>query len=134
MVPEDRASWAYIRCRIQILKLLLDWPRISAIIARAAREILGPGARIYVFGSVVEGKLTADSDLDIAVVLPEPPPGPERPKVVAAILKRAEEMGVPWWFPADIHIMGPEEMALLARSGARFLPVGQGEEAAIGSS
>ena len=115
---------SYIRFRLEVLRLLLEWRRVAKIIAKAARDVLGDRVEIYAFGSAVEGRLTADSDLDIALVVPEVPRrASDRARIIAAILERAEREGVPWWFPAELHLMTREEMEMLARGGARFMRV-----------
>lgn len=115
---------SYIRFRLEVLRLLLEWRWVARVIAKAAREVLGDRVEIYAFGSAVEGRLTADSDLDIALVVPEVPRrASERARIIAAILERAEREGVPWWFPAELHLMTREEMEMLARGGARFMRV-----------
>lgn len=115
---------SYIRFRLEVLRLLLEWRRIAKAIARAARQVLGGRVEIYVFGSAVEGRLTADSDLDIALVVPEVPErATERARIIAAILELAEREGMPWWFPAELHLMTREEMDMLARGGAKFVRI-----------
>ena len=115
---------SYIKFRLEVLRLLLEWRRIAKAIARAARQVLGGRVEIYVFGSAVEGRLTADSDLDIALVVPEVPErATERARIIAAILELAEREGMPWWFPAELHLMTREEMDMLARGGAKFVRI-----------
>ena len=114
-------AWRGIRLRK--LKELLRWMYWAHVIRQAALELLGP-VDVYVFGSVVEGKHTVDSDLDIAIVMPEAPKSAgEEMRIVCEVLDRAEEKGLPWWFPADMHIMDEEELEVLKRGGAKFLRI-----------
>ncbi|AGT36196.1 MAG: nucleotidyltransferase domain-containing protein [Thermofilum sp.] len=55
------------------LRELLKWRDYLEILVEAVKTVFGKGAEVYVFGSAVEGKLTVDSDVDIAIVLEEPP-------------------------------------------------------------
>jgi len=119
-LPLAREADSYIRFRLEVLRLLLEWRRVAKIIAKAAREVLGGQVEVYAFGGAVEGRLTADSDLDIALVVPR---RASEARIIAAILKRAEREGVPWWFPAELHLMTREEMDMLARGGARFVRI-----------
>ncbi|MEM1631012.1 MAG: nucleotidyltransferase domain-containing protein, partial [Thermofilum sp.] len=48
------------------LKMLLEWRKHLPTLAEAAKEAFGE-AEVYIFGSAVEGKLTADSDIDVLV-------------------------------------------------------------------
>ncbi len=87
----------------------------------AVEKVLGRDVEVYVFGSAIEGKLTADSDVDVAIVLPQvPSSGAERAKVIDRIFRYMEERGVPWWYPFEIHLVTREEMEILKRGGAKF--------------
>jgi len=114
-------AWRGIRLRK--LRELLRWRHWARVICQAALEALGP-VSVYVFGSVVEGRHTVDSDLDIAIVMPETPRSAgEEMRIVCEVLDRAEEKGLPWWFPADVYIIDEEEFEMLKRGGARFLRI-----------
>jgi hypothetical protein len=77
---------------------------------------------VYVFGSVVEGKLTVDSDVDIAIILEEPPRASrEKSRLLSRLWKVIEEKGVPWWYPFEIHLLTKEELSLL--EGAKLVRV-----------
>ncbi len=81
-----------------------DWREVAVKIARAAREVLGEDARVYVFGSAVKGETTAASDLDVAVVVEDGgcvDPG----KAAAEILDRA---GVDPFAPVHLHVVTRE--------------------------
>ncbi|RLG48847.1 MAG: nucleotidyltransferase domain-containing protein [Thermoproteota archaeon] len=49
------------------LESLRNWRSVAAAVKEAVLRRC-PDARIYVFGSVVEGRITAASDLDVLVV------------------------------------------------------------------
>jgi predicted nucleotidyltransferase len=60
---------------VQTWKLgeLLEWREYLGLLVEAVRAVSGESAEVYVFGSTVEGRLTVDSDVDVAVVLRELP-------------------------------------------------------------
>ena len=102
--------------RIQAGKLreLLKWRTYLKILVESARKVFGNNIEIYVFGSAVEGKLTVDSDIDIAIVVEEVPrSGLKRAKLVDKLWKIMESSGVPWWYPFEIHLLTKEELRLL---------------------
>jgi predicted nucleotidyltransferase len=110
---------------VERLRARLMWRCYVALLAEAAREVLG-GTEVYVFGSAVEGRLTADSDIDVAVVMQSPPvEGSRRAELTARILEAAERRGVPWWYPFEIHLLLPGGLELLE---ARFVRVDWGRE------
>lgn len=91
------------RARARIVR---EWRRHAELIARAARRLL-PGARVYVFGSVVRGDATAGSDVDLLVVHEGVP---DRAYARGAIRARMEELaGLPYYHPFEIHLATPEE-------------------------
>ena len=62
----------------------------------------------------MEGKLTVDSDIDVAIVLENPPRNlQEKNKLLSKLWKNMEERGVPWWYPFEIHIFTKDELSLL---------------------
>jgi len=106
---------------VQVLRLreLLRWREYLEVLARSARELFGEGVEVYVFGSAAEGRLTVDSDIDVALVVGEVPgSGLERARLLDRLWKLMESRGVPWWYPFDIHLLTKEELALLR--GAKF--------------
>jgi len=58
------------RIGVERLRARLRWRCYVALLAEAAGS---PGEVFYVFGSAAEGRLTADSDIDVAVVARSPP-------------------------------------------------------------
>ena len=84
---------------------MLRWREYAPLVAEAVKEVLG-GAEVYVFGSAAEGRLTASSDIDIAVVVDEVPKSAfERAGIVLEIIERAERRGLPSGYPLEIHLM-----------------------------
>ena len=56
-----------LRSRLELVRLARQWRYWSRRIAEAAREVLGE-CEVYVFGSIVEGRATGGSDVDILIV------------------------------------------------------------------
>lgn len=56
-----------LKARIEISKLVRDWRFWCQAIAKAAEDVLG-SCEVYVFGSVVEGRVTGGSDVDVLIV------------------------------------------------------------------
>jgi hypothetical protein len=52
-----------------------------------------------------------------------PKGGLERAKPVDRISRVAEEMGVPWWYPIEVHLATREELEMSRKGGARVLHV-----------
>ncbi len=63
---------AYVRKRIERADMIRKWREHIRRIARSARNVLGD-VEIYVFGSAVEGMLTASSDVDLLIVCERAP-------------------------------------------------------------
>jgi len=65
------------------LRELLKWRVYLNALVESAIEVFGRDVEVYLFGSAVEGRLTVDSDIDVAVVLREvPKKGLERARLV----------------------------------------------------
>ncbi|MCC6053895.1 MAG: nucleotidyltransferase domain-containing protein [Thermosphaera sp.] len=96
------------------LRELLKWREYVKALVESAIEVFGGDIEIYLFGSVLEGRLTVDSDIDVAVVLREVPKrGLERARLLDALWRGMEFRGVPWWYPFEIHLVTQEELTLL---------------------
>ena len=73
-------------------------------------------------GSAVEGRLTASSDIDVVIVYEDLSRRfGERFEVVERIWREMERLGVPWWYPFEIHLVTPGEAERLRRGGARLV-------------
>lgn len=60
---------------------MLKWREYLKILVEAVKEVFGENVEVYIFGSAVEGRLTVDSDIDVAIALNEVPrSGLERAK------------------------------------------------------
>ena len=109
-----------VRIQASRLKDLLKWREYLRILVRSARRAFGNNVGVYVFGSAVEGRLTVDSDIDVAIVVEEiPRSGLERARLVDELWRVMESDGVPWWYPFEIHLLTREELKLL--KGAKLI-------------
>ncbi len=73
-------------------------------VARRVKEIvrrIDPNARVYVFGSVVRGKYTAASDIDILIVTEKIE---EKYKIMVKVYKEIKA-------PIELHITTPQKYA-----------------------
>ena len=112
---------AYVRLKAERLRALMRWREFLPAIVKAIEEVLGDRP-VYVFGSVVEGEITADSDVDVAVLVEEVPRSAlRRVALLDRIWSAMERRGVPHWYPVELHLMTPEEKAIMERGGARFV-------------
>ncbi|MEM4886117.1 MAG: nucleotidyltransferase domain-containing protein [Thermofilum sp.] len=97
------------------LEMLLEWREHLPTLAEAAKEAFGE-AEVYIFGSAVEGKLTADSDIDVLVVLNHVPrSGLERAKLLDKLWRALEKRGIPPWYPFEVHLATRDELKLLEK-------------------
>ncbi len=88
------------------LKLLKEWEKWSKKIEKAAKKILGD-CRVVIFGSVIEGKATGGSDVDILIVIKHlPRDGKKRAEIISKI---EDEAGLPLYHPYEIHLVNEEE-------------------------
>jgi len=86
---------------LSIYKILEDWKDIVKALTNSAKEILGD-AEVVPFGSIVEGKATATSDLDILVIVKDLPKSALNK---AQIIGKIEEAtGLPPIHPIQIHL------------------------------
>jgi len=76
-------------------------------ISKAASELLGD-AKVYLFGSVAEGKAVLSSDIDILIVtgVEDVRSGKKRADIIAKIEERA---GLPLVHPYEFHLMTQDE-------------------------
>jgi len=99
-----------LRIRVKMFMEKLRWREYLSYFAQAAKRILGPQTRVLVFGSAARGELTADSDIDVLIIVPKVPErASQRATLVAQMLAEAEEKGMPWWYPVEVHWATPEE-------------------------
>ncbi|MFA4669793.1 nucleotidyltransferase domain-containing protein [Pyrococcus kukulkanii] len=85
--------------------MIKNYHKFLPQIKEACREVFGE-CEVYVFGSVVEGKFTAESDVDILIVVESVPESlMERAKLKVEIEERA---GLPEDHPFEFHIVDKE--------------------------
>lgn len=90
----------------------------AKIIKKLAIELLGE-AEVLLFGSVVEGKATMASDIDVLVISKNTPKRiSDRAKITSEILKRIDVFA-----PFEIHLIKEEEFERYKRFIKKFLRV-----------
>jgi len=116
------------RSRLKMQEMLRNWKEYGHKIAEAASKVLGE-CEVFAFGSVVEGRATGGSDVDIIVVSRHLPRG-ERGRLKALM----EEMaGLPPFHPFEIHLVTPKEAEWYWRHGGKFVRLWPVEESDKGS-
>ena len=96
-----------LKARIEISKLVRDWRLWSEAIAEAAGEVLGL-CGVYVFGSVVEGRVTGGSDVDILIVAERLSEDFRLRGDLKAEIE--EKANLPLYHPFEIHLATGEEV------------------------
>ena len=123
-LPEEEL---YLKIKCERLRELLKWRETIPLVLRAIKEVLGEKVLVYLFGSAIEGRLTVDSDIDIAIILDKVPKrGLERARILEEIWRKLELMGVSYWYPLEIHLMTLKEKKLLEKGGAKFIELQEG--------
>ena len=107
------------RYRYRLL-LLREWRRVAARVVEAVRRLY-PEAEVYLIGGVAEGRITVDSDLDIAVVFKTRLSRDERVDVLARVLESIEDV-VPMYYPLEIHVLEAGELERLKGGKVRLSP------------
>ena len=83
---------------IRYLELRRDYRRVAGEVKRIVREI-DPRAEVYVFGSVVKGRCTGASDIDILVVTDMVD---RRYDFMVRVYKAVDA-------PVELHVASPEQ-------------------------
>ncbi len=87
-------------------KKALEYMKNYINVAKKVKKLIHtywPKAKIYVFGSVINGRYTAASDIDILVVLDKKPNPKEEVEVKASIYMRLDA-------PIQLHIVSRREL------------------------
>ncbi len=82
----------------KIMEYLADYKNIALRVKEIIREI-DPDSKVYVFGSVVKGKYTASSDIDILIVTKNIK---EKYQMKVKVYKEIEA-------PVELHITTPDK-------------------------
>ncbi|BEP17911.1 nucleotidyltransferase domain-containing protein [Pyrofollis japonicus] len=113
-MPKRYGSWVSRQ-----FQLLRDWRRMVSLVAEIA-AVIDPYSRVYVFGSIVEGRYTGASDIDV-LILTRIDPKKLYEEVTARLwdligedsaildlhvvpLEAAEKPPVKWWLRGAIRI------------------------------
>ncbi|MEM1674084.1 MAG: nucleotidyltransferase domain-containing protein [Candidatus Bathyarchaeia archaeon] len=108
----------YYRARYERFKSLLKWRDQLPELLETVRSVL-PDAEVYVFGSALRSRLTANSDVDVLVVS-DRALGSQRHKLAVAIEERLRN---PFIF--EIHLTTKEKLAWYKRQAKELIPVEQ---------
>ncbi len=85
--------------------IIKNYEKYLPKIIKAIKEVLGSNARVYLFGSVVEGRVAASSDVDLMVVA-NVRGNLKKAEILAEIERRAE---LPFFHPFEFHLMDEKE-------------------------
>jgi len=86
-------------------KILKNFKKYLTIIRKKTQEILN-NPKIFLFGSVLQNKIVATSDIDILIVANVPKKHLLRAEILAEIEKKAK---LPLYHPFEIHLIDFEE-------------------------
>jgi hypothetical protein len=106
----------FYKARYRRYKELLNWRLYLPSLLEAVRKIL-PEAEVYVFGSVLRGELTANSDIDVLIVS-KSSLGRQRFKIATAI---EEQLEAPTIF--EFHFASKEEVDWYRRHAGKLVPI-----------
>ena len=86
-------------------RMIREWRRLVEKLKSVAREVLGPDTRVCVFGSVVRGRYTAASDVDVLIVSPRVPSDWRSRAELKIALEEALGIGPLDPNPLEIHLV-----------------------------
>ncbi|MCH4815748.1 MAG: nucleotidyltransferase domain-containing protein [Saccharolobus sp.] len=112
----------YIEFVKEKMNILSNFPQIAIIIYEVIRKVLEEydiNAEIFFFGSVINGKFTAVSDIDVAILANKVPE--KRKEIIREIFEALESKGLPWWLPLEIHFFTLSMFSAFKRGGANFI-------------
>lgn len=93
------------------LPLLRKWRSIARSLAMVIKKLY-PEAEVYLIGGAAEGRITVNSDIDIAVVFNRDLSRRDRVEILARIWDAADAV-TPMYYPLELHILTPRELAKL---------------------
>ena len=88
------------------LELLKNWHSFVVKVTNLIHELY-PDAEVYVFGSVVEGKITGASDIDIIVIIPDDVNTKEAYLKIVAYLE--DKLGEDSYI-LDVHVVNRQDV------------------------
>ena len=86
-------------------ELLFNFRNFLSIIKKSVESVLNQN-QIYLFGSALEGKLVARSDIDILIVADVPRDHMIRAEIIAKIEEKTE---LPLYHPFEFHLIDLNE-------------------------
>lgn len=103
----------YIEEGLNALKAMENYIEVARKVKEIA-QCFDPNAKVYVFGSVVEGKYTAASDIDILVVTTI-----ERDRVYEFKARIYSELDA----PVELHVVHPSKLEWYRRFAGKLVEV-----------
>ncbi|MEM3552715.1 MAG: nucleotidyltransferase domain-containing protein, partial [Candidatus Bathyarchaeia archaeon] len=94
----------YYKARYEKFKILLKWRSLLPKLLNAVKKVI-PDAEVYIFGSALKNKLTANSDIDVLIVS-DKASGFQRHKLAVAI---EENLSNPFIF--ELHLIPKEKLS-----------------------
>ncbi len=92
-----------VRARLERVEILKEWREWIPLIVRSVKETLGEDAEVFIFGSVVEGRLTAASDVDVLVASNNVPDDFLEAEELKSRIERLA--GLPPRHPFELHLV-----------------------------
>jgi predicted nucleotidyltransferase len=92
-------------------EMLKNYKKYLAKIYSSSKEIL-KDSKLYIFGSVIEGKNVGGSDIDLLIIANVPKNHLIRTQIIANIEEKA---GLPLSHPFEIHLLSSEEFKIWKR-------------------
>ncbi|MHA1679289.1 MAG: nucleotidyltransferase domain-containing protein [Promethearchaeota archaeon] len=96
----------YIKTLANWNKFFKNYKKYLKRLNKSSKKIL-KDAHLYLFGSILEGKLVGGSDIDILIIADVPKNHIKRAEIIAKIEEKAS---LPLSHPFEIHLITKEEL------------------------
>ncbi|BFH74131.1 nucleotidyltransferase domain-containing protein [Sulfurisphaera javensis] len=119
-----KAEEIYIEFAREKIKILSSFDTYAKLLYESLLRVLsryGIRGEVYFFGSVIEGKYTVSSDIDVAIVTEQRLKAGLQAEIQDEVIKEMEKFGYPWWFPLELHFLSPQLFEAMKKGGANFV-------------
>ncbi|MBP1356985.1 MAG: nucleotidyltransferase domain-containing protein [Sulfolobus sp.] len=120
----DEGLITYIELMKERMEYLKRFPNdaklLFSIITSSLKEFNING-EVYFFGSMITGKFTVDSDIDVAILTKEKISRELERRIEHKIFDELDKLGFPFWYPIELHFFSLFEFEALRRGGANFV-------------